>query len=111
MKDIIQQVAGLIPLFPLIGFIIIGLANKRISRSIAGWIACGTLLASFLVALIIFFNVPEQGTEVFISKWIDAGSFSASFSFLIDPLSSLFLLIITGVGFLIHVYSYGYMHD
>ncbi|HXP52965.1 MAG TPA: NADH-quinone oxidoreductase subunit L [Bacteroidia bacterium] len=111
MNNIIQQTAGLIPLFPLIGFVIIALLNKRLSKSLTGLIACGALLASFVVALIMFMNVPEQGTVVHIADWITAGSFSASFSFLIDPLSSIFLLIITGVGFLIHVYSVGYMHD
>src|SRR6201998_2821857 len=111
MKDIIQQVAVLLPLFPLAGFIIIGLLNKRLSRTLAGLIACGALLASFIVAFIIFENVSPQGTEVHVMDWINAGSFTASFSFLLDPLSSVFLLIITGVGFLIHVYSVGYMHD
>ncbi len=109
--NIIQQIAGLIPLFPLIGFIIIALLNKRLSRSLAGLIACGALLTSFVVAVIMFMNVPAEGTEVHIADWITAGSFKASFAFLIDPLSCLFLLIITGVGFLIHVYSVGYMHD
>ncbi|HTA83634.1 MAG TPA: NADH-quinone oxidoreductase subunit L [Bacteroidia bacterium] len=111
MKDIIQQVAVLLPLFPLAGFIIIGLLNKRLSRTLAGLIACGALLASFIVAFIIFENVSPQGTEVHVMDWINAGNFTASFSFLLDPLSSIFLLIITGVGFLIHVYSVGYMHD
>jgi NADH-quinone oxidoreductase subunit L len=111
MKDIIQQVAVLLPLFPLAGFIIIGLLNKRLSRTLAGLIACGALLASFIVAFIVFENVSPQGTEVHVMDWINAGSFTASFSFLLDPLSSIFLLIITGVGFLIHVYSVGYMHD
>jgi NADH-quinone oxidoreductase subunit L len=111
MENIIQQVAVLLPLFPLAGFIIIGLLNKRLSRTLAGLIACGALLASFIVAFIVFENVSPQGTEVHVMDWINAGNFTASFSFLLDPLSSIFLLIITGVGFLIHVYSVGYMHD
>ena len=49
--------------------------------------------------------------EVTLLAWITAGDLSVGFSFLIDPLSSVFLLIITGVGFLIHLYSVGYMHD
>src|ERR1700728_4421304 len=111
MENIIQQVAVLLPLFPLAGFVIIGLLNKRLSRTLAGLIACGALLASFIVAFIVFENVSPQGTEVHVMDWINAGNFTASFSFLLDPLSSIFLLIITGVGFLIHVYSIGYMHD
>src|SRR5665213_2465619 len=111
MNNIIQQVAALIPLFPLVGFIIIGLLNKRLSRTFAGVIACTALFASFIVACIVFINVPPQGIEVHVADWINTGTFKASFDFLIDPLSSIFLLIITGVGFLIHVYSVGYMHD
>ncbi|HWY98158.1 MAG TPA: NADH-quinone oxidoreductase subunit L [Bacteroidia bacterium] len=111
MKDIITQVAGLVPLFPLIGFLIISLLNKRLSKDVASMIACGALFASFVVSVILFLNVPPTGIEVHIADWINAGTFSASFSFLIDPLSCIFLLIITGVGFLIHVYSIGYMHD
>ncbi|HSY75690.1 MAG TPA: proton-conducting transporter membrane subunit, partial [Bacteroidia bacterium] len=111
MKDIITQVAGLVPLFPLIGFLIISLLNKRLSKDVASMIACGALFASFVVSVILFINVPPAGIEVHIADWINAGTFSASFSFLIDPLSCIFLLIITGVGFLIHVYSIGYMHD
>lgn len=109
MRDIIYN-AGLVPLFPLIGFVIIALLNKRMSKNMAGLIACGALFASFIVAVMIFMNVPPGGAEVHIADWITAGSFTASFSFLLDPLSSIFLLIITGVGFLIHVYSVGYMH-
>ena len=105
------QLAGLIPLFPLIGFLIIGLLNKRLSKGLVGIIACGALLASFVVALGIFFNISGHSVEVPIMDWIKAGNFTANFSFLLDPLSSVFLLIITGVGFLIHVYSIGYMHE
>ncbi|MGP8216851.1 MAG: NADH-quinone oxidoreductase subunit L [Bacteroidia bacterium] len=109
MRDIIQH-AGLVPLFPLLGFVFIALLNKRLSKNFAALIACGALLASFIVSAIIFNNVPAEGRVVQVADWINAGSFSASFSFLLDPLSSVFLLIITGVGFLIHVYSVGYMH-
>jgi NADH-quinone oxidoreductase subunit L len=105
------QLAYLIPLFPLIGFIVIGLLNKRLSKGLVGIIACGALLASFVVSLGIFFNISGHSVEVPIAEWIKAGTFTANFSLLLDPLSSIFLLIITGVGFLIHVYSVGYMHD
>ena len=105
------QLAGLIPLFPLIGFIIIGLMNKRLSKGLTGIIACGALLASFVISLGIFFSISGHSVEVPIAEWIKAGNFTANFSLLLDPLSSIFLLIITGVGFLIHVYSVGYMHD
>ncbi|HVA97467.1 MAG TPA: NADH-quinone oxidoreductase subunit L [Bacteroidia bacterium] len=108
------QLVWLIPLFPLLGFLIIGLFGKNISKSVAGVIACTSVLASFIVSAGIFFQLVSgsaTATTVPLFNWIYAGSFSAPFSFLIDPLSSIFLLIITGVGFLIHLYSVGYMHD
>ncbi|MBA3706247.1 MAG: NADH-quinone oxidoreductase subunit L [Bacteroidetes bacterium] len=105
----------LIPLLPLIGFIIIGLFGKKLSKGLVSVIGCGSVLGAFAIALGIFFELTDQteksGTIDFFS-WITAGQLSVPFSFLIDPLSSLFLLIITGVGFLIHIYSSGYMsHD
>ncbi len=105
------QYAALIPFFPLAGFIILGLLNKRLPKNLAAVIACGMLLISFGLALGMFMNISGQSQEVQLAPWINVGSFSASFTFLLDPLSSIFLMIITGVGFLIHVYSIGYMHD
>jgi NADH-quinone oxidoreductase subunit L len=108
------QLVWLIPLLPLVGFLIIGLLGKKISKTVAGVIGSGVILAAFAVSLGVFFEVlANKGEAQYITlfDWISAGSFHASFSFLIDPLSSLFLLIITGIGFLIHVYSTAYMHD
>ncbi|MFY8029003.1 MAG: proton-conducting transporter membrane subunit, partial [Bacteroidia bacterium] len=110
----IKSVA-LVPLFPLLGFIITGLFGKSLSKSAAGIIASGAILLSFVVSLLLFFHLNNAGLDVSHSvklfDWISAGKFNADLALLIDPLSSVFLLIITGVGFLIHVYSTGYMHD
>src|SRR6185312_3923043 len=106
-----MQLAALIPFFPLARFIIIGLLNKRIPKNMAAMFACAMLLISFGLSLSVFMNISGHATEVQLLPWINVGSFSASFNFLLDPLSSVFLLIITGVGFLIHIYSIGYMHD
>ena len=117
MVSMNNELIGLIPLLPLIGFLIIGLLNKNLSKGIVSVIACGTVLISFVLSIIVFFgilNAPEgqQALTFTAFEWIKAGSFSAPFSFLVDPLSGLMLLIITGVGFLIHLYSVGYMsHD
>ncbi len=108
------KLVGLIPLLPLIGFIIIGLFGKKLSKSLVGIIGSGVVLAAFAIALGIFFQLTgqaEKSVTIDLFSWITAGKLSIPFSFLIDPLSSLFLLIITGVGFLIHLYSTGYMHD
>lgn len=108
------QLIWLVPLLPLIGFLIIGLGGKNLSKSIVGTIGSGVILVSFILSLCIFFELKgqvEKSITVDLFSWISAGKLSIPFSFLIDPLSSLFLLIITGIGFLIHLYSTGYMHD
>ena len=105
----------LIPLLPLIGFVIIGLFGKKLSKGLVSIIGCGSILGAFAVAVGMFLELTgkiEKSVTIDLFSWITAGKLSIPFSFLIDPLSSLFLLIITGVGFLIHVYSAGYMgHD
>ncbi|MFM9836930.1 MAG: NADH-quinone oxidoreductase subunit L [Cyclobacteriaceae bacterium] len=107
---------ALVPLLPLVGFLIISLNVNRLSHSVASFVACGSVLISFLIAVILFFQLvalpaEQRSLNVVVFDWITVGNFSAQISFLIDPLSSLMLLIIAGVGFLIHVYSIGYMHD
>jgi NADH-quinone oxidoreductase subunit L len=110
MKDLVY----LVPLFPLIGFIINGLFWKSMPKKVAGLLGSATILASFAVSLGIFFDVkanPGSASVVHLFDFIQSGKVNIPFSFLVDELSSLFLLIITGVGFLIHVYSTAYMHD
>lgn len=112
----IETLALLIPVFPLVGFLLVALNVNRLSHGVASTIACGSVLLSFIAAVMVFatlLGLPEDSRSITVQAftWIQAGSFSANMSFLIDPLSSIFLLIITGVGFLIHVYSIGYMHD
>jgi NADH-quinone oxidoreductase subunit L len=107
---------ALVPLLPLAGFLIISLNVNGLSHSVASVVACGSVLISFLIAVILFFQLlglpaEQRSLNVVFFDWITVGDFSAQISFLIDPLSSLMLLIITGVGFLIHIYSIGYMHD
>ncbi len=110
MKNVLE-LSYLIPLFPLIGFLIIGLGRNYLSRSLTGIIGSGVILFSFLLSVWIFFQVKEGNSGVVdYFNFISAGSLKIPFSFQIDALSSLFLLIITGVGFLIHVYSASYMH-
>ncbi len=108
------KLVWLVPLLPLIGFLIIGFLGKKLSKGLVGTIASGVVLAAFAVSLGIFFELggqTEKSVTIDLFSWISAGKLSIPFSFLVDPLSSLFLLIITGIGFLIHLYSTGYMHD
>ncbi|MBI1805341.1 MAG: NADH-quinone oxidoreductase subunit L [Ignavibacteriae bacterium] len=105
-----------IVLFPLIGFLINGLFGKKLnSEKLSGIIGSGTIGISFVFAALIFFNMLGQPSEershiVSIFNWIAAGSFSADVAYQVDQLSILMTLVVTGVGFLIHVYSIGYMH-
>lgn len=108
-----EHLVYLIPLFPLVSFTIIALFGKSLSKNITTFLAPGSILASFVVALFIFFSQLSNNHSVTVPifSWIHVGDFYADFSFLVDSLSIIFTLVITGVGFLIHVYSTGYMHD
>ncbi|MBT3183952.1 MAG: NADH-quinone oxidoreductase subunit L [Nitrospina sp.] len=107
----------LILLFPLLGFIGLSWYGNRISRKLVGFVGCGTVGASFFMTLVTLSNLlflqPEErvGQVQTLYQWISAGSFKLNLAILVDPLSVFMFLIVTGVGFVIHVYSVGYMHD
>ena len=105
MKNLIL----LIPILPFLGFLINGLGRRYLSKALVGIIGSGVVLASFIISLVIFFNKDYSVVSYF--DFIRVGSLKIPFAFQIDQLSTLFLLIITGVGFLIHVYSAAYMHE
>ncbi|MEO6732861.1 MAG: NADH-quinone oxidoreductase subunit L [Ferruginibacter sp.] len=108
----ILQIVWLIPMLPLIGFLINGLGRNNLSKTMTGIIGSGVILGSFLISVYVFFSVKEGNTYVaHYFDFINTASLKVGFDFQIDQLSSLFLLIITGVGFLIHVYSTSYMHE
>ena len=99
----------LIPLLPFLGFLLNGLLNKKLSGTVAGLIGSATVLGSFLISVMLFLNFEYQYT-VQLFDWISVGSLQIPFQYQIDQLSLIMLLLVTGVGFLIHVYSIGYMH-
>ena len=102
----------LIPLLPLLGFAINGLAYPKIPKQIAGIIGTIPPLVAFALSLQLFLNFDGQAQILTIAEWIKVGSLEIPFAFQIDQLSILMLLVITGVGTLIHIYSIGYMaHD
>lgn len=108
----VLQIAWLIPILPLIGFIINGSGRNILSKSVSGFIGSAVVLASFLLSVYVFIQVKNGNTHVaHYFDFINIETLRIAFDFKIDQLSSLFLLIITGVGFLIHVYSTSYMHD
>src|ERR1700742_1441867 len=108
------QLVWLVPVLPLAGFLLNGLFRNQLSKSMTGIIGCGTVLAAFVVSLLIFSEVRHEGFQpvvVTLFDFLTVGKFSIPFAFQVDQLSSLFMLIITGVGFLIHLYSTAYMHE
>ncbi|MCO4291280.1 NADH-quinone oxidoreductase subunit L [Solitalea sp. MAHUQ-68] len=107
-----EQLAWLIPVLPLIGFLINGLGYKKNPKGLVGLVGCASVLGSFILSILVFFDIKANGAKTIdLYEWISVGTLKIPFSFLIDQLTSIMLLIITGVGFLIHVYSTGYMHD
>ncbi len=104
----------LVPVFPLIGFLINGLGRNFWSKTLVSWIGSVAILASFALSLGIFLELNASDVKSFtvpLFDWIQVGALRIPFSFLVDPLSSIMLLIVTGIGFLIHLYSAGYMHN
>ena len=103
----------LIPILPLIGAAINGLFGKRFSRQAVATVALGFCGAAFVMALWIaaqFSSLSLPHVEV-VTSWLNSGGFSVDYSFALDQLSLVMLLIVTGVGFLIHIYSVGYMWE
>ncbi|RZK52955.1 MAG: NADH-quinone oxidoreductase subunit L, partial [Pedobacter sp.] len=110
----INSLLWLVPLLPLLGFVINGLGRNTLGKSLIGLLGSGVILASFVLSLLMFFELggaEQKQFNVDLFDWISAGNLHVPLSFLYDPLSAIMLLIITGVGFLIHIYSIGYMHD
>jgi len=106
----------LIPLFPLIGFLINGLLLGKLHKKLISFIACGSVGLSFIFGVKFFFDLlslPENGRiiENVLFSWIPSGHFNANIGFLFDPLSAVMVLVVSGVSFIIHIYSIGYMHD
>ena len=103
----------LIPLLPLVGAAVNGLFGKRFERRTVVAIAllfCGAAFAKALLVAAQFSSLQLPHTER-VAPWIRAGQFSADFAFYLDQLSLVMLLVVTGVGFLIHIYSVGYMWE
>jgi NADH-quinone oxidoreductase subunit L len=107
----------LIPLIPGASAFILAVFGRWLPKKYVSWQACLSVFASFVISLVSFLGllrVSEEGLPIIktLFRWIQAGFFSADLSLQLDPLSSIMTLVVTGVGFLIHVYSVGYMaHD
>lgn len=104
----------LLPTYPLLGFLALVLTSGRLSKNIVAIIGAGSVGLSFLTAAIIAAQFLAGGEDYFVKEvwtWMAVGSFTPGFSFYLDGLSLVMMLVITGVGFLIHLYATGYMAD
>ncbi len=102
----------LVPAFPLLGFLLNGFLGKRFGARFVTFVGPLAIALSFAQSLALFFQMLEAEGNVLkehLYTWISSGNFEAGINFQVDQLSGLYLLVITGVGFLIHVYSVGYM--
>src|SRR6266542_32722 len=107
---------ALIPLFPLIGFVINASLGRRVSKTVSGGVASLVMVASFTVAAMSVWQLagvpPEQRVvDQTLYTWIASGDFVLDLTLRLDPLSAVMILVITGIGSLIHIYSTAYMHD
>jgi NADH-quinone oxidoreductase subunit L len=106
----------LVPAFPLIGVLLNGLAGIRFPKILTGFIGSVMILLSFVVSCLIMAQVlqTDPGARVFevlLYRWIPCGDLQVNIGFLVDALSLIMMLTVSGVSFVIHVYSVGYMHD
>ncbi|HUP20784.1 MAG TPA: NADH-quinone oxidoreductase subunit L [Gemmatimonadota bacterium] len=105
----------LIPALPLAGALVNGLLGRRLGKRAVGLVGPGAMLGAFAVAAAAFVELlgmpaEERRLAQTVYSWLVAGDFSADLGLLLDPLSMTMVLVVTGVGFLIHLYSVGYMH-
>ncbi len=114
-ETVVAALAWLVPLLPLAGFVLLLAAGRRFGPRV-GWVATATVAASFVGALALLGQVlglPDDARQVVVDgyTWIAIGGLELTTDLLVDPLSVTMILLVTGVGALVHLYSIGYMHD
>ena len=108
---------SLIPLLPFTGFLINATLGRRLTKGVSGAVACLAMLGAFGVSVVSAMRLlalepgPGRVIDEHLYTWIAAGSFHADLAFRLDPLSMLMILVVTGIGSLIHIYSTAYMHE
>jgi len=106
----------LIPLLPFVGFLLNASLGRRVSKAASGAVACGAMVLSFLVSAsavwrLLALDPANRAIVQRVFSWISSGSFGVDFQLALDPLSALMILVVTGIGSLIHIYSTAYMHE
>src|SRR5688572_23041778 len=97
----------LVPLFPLVGAAIMLLAGRRLPKIAVETICVGSVVLSFALSALAVLQNGTRTTEVVLFEWLPL--IKAQWGYLLDPLSSVMILVVTGIGALIHIYSTGYM--
>lgn len=107
-----QIIALFIPALPLLGFLLHYFSGSKIKPQLSGWIASSWVFTSFILSVFQFIHLPDNSNlHIHLYTWMQSGAFEVPFAFVIDHLSVIMMMLITGVGTLIHIYSIGYMHD
>jgi NADH-quinone oxidoreductase subunit L len=110
-----EHYAWLIPLLPIVGFLFSIFFGKKLSETLVATVASISILIPFILTLAIFIpfmsQVEPEPIRILLLEWMNIGKLSINYSIQLDQLSLMMMLVITGVGFLIHVYSAGYMHN
>ena len=109
---------ALIPLFPFLGFVVNATMGRRLPKAMSGGLASIVMLGSFVVSVLSVWQLvgiaPEAraslGPQV-VYTWIESGDLKVDLGFRLDQLSAVMILVVTGIGSLIHIYSTAYMHD
>jgi NADH-quinone oxidoreductase subunit L len=106
----------LIPLFPFLGFLFNAFLGRRVPKSVSGGVACLAIVGSFVVAVMSVLALTGSDAEAAaieqtVYSWISSGTLQVPFSLRLDHLAAVMVLIVSGIGSLIHIYSIGYMQD
>src|SRR5438045_954433 len=106
----------LIPLLPFLGFLVNAGLGRRLTKPQSGAVACGAVIASFAVSVAAVWNLVARAPEARLIvqrtfDWIRSGDLDVGFTLALDPLAAVMILVVTGIGSLIHIYSTAYMHE
>jgi NADH-quinone oxidoreductase subunit L len=106
----------LIPLLPFLGFLINASFGRRVTKAVSGAVACGAMIASFVVscaALVRLVSLEPESRAIvnLVYTWLTSGDLTVGLTLRLDPLSAVMILVVTGIGSLIHIYSTAYMHE
>ncbi len=109
---------SLIPLLPFVGFLINAVFGRRLSKAVSGGIATAAMGLSFGVSAAVVWELlrlePVSGVRAIqetVFTWLSSGTLEVPLAFRVDPLAAVMILVVTGIGTLIHLYSTAYMHD